>query len=136
MARWIAARRATLLIPSGPTHDPERKHLHIVLNDPFPDAQGPKVLLACVMSIPASNVYDPSCTLFPGDHPFVGKHSFIAYNYLRLLDPALLEARVASNHFIAKPLLDEKCFQYVLTGLQESPFASPKYQRYYLASQS
>jgi len=27
-------RRATLLVPSGPVHDSERKHLFIVLTDP------------------------------------------------------------------------------------------------------
>jgi len=109
MTVWKAVRRATLLIPSGPPHDPARKHLYIVLNDPFPDAAGKEmVLVVCVVSIPASNKYDPSCTLFPAEHPFVVHHSYIAYNYATMVDPLDLEAKVQKGEFVAKPLLDEK----------------------------
>jgi hypothetical protein len=94
---WQAVRRATLLIPSGPAHDPLRKHLHIVLNDPYPDSTlALKVLVVSVMSIPSSNIYDPSCTLFPGEHPFVVNHSYVAYQFAALQEPANLQANCCS----------------------------------------
>jgi hypothetical protein len=123
---WQAVRRATLLIPSGPAHDPLRKHLHIVLNDPYPDnTQTPKVLVVSVTSIPASNIYDTSCTLFPGEHPFVSEHSYVAYKFASLQDPASLQAKVNANQFVAKPILSEKAFGYVVAGLQDSPYTEP-----------
>ena len=83
--RWVPVRRATLLIPSGPASDPTRKHLHIVLNDPYPDPTGtPKVLVVSVSSIPPNNIYDPSCTIFPGEHPFVVVPSYVSYQFASL----------------------------------------------------
>lgn len=135
MTPWNAVRRATLLIPSGPAHDPNRKHLHIVLNDPFPDgSQAPKVLLVSITSIPASNIYDSSCALFPAEHPFIVHHSYVAYNRLALVDPSILEAKVQANQFIAKPILDEKFFSYVIEGLRDSPHVSPRFLRYFEAA--
>ena len=133
---WSAARRATLLIPSGPAHDTERKHLHIVLNDPFPDGtQNQKVLVVSVTSIPSSNKYDSSCTIFAGEHPFIVHGSYVVYSRIDLVDPALLESKVHAQQFIAKPLLDQKFFAYVVQGLRESPHVSPRYLRYFEAAQ-
>lgn len=132
---WGAVRRATLLIPSGPAHDPDRKHLHIVLNDPFPDnTLTPKVLVVSVTSIPSSNKYDASCTLFPGEHPFVVHDSYVVYRRIDLVDPALLESKVTAKQFVAKPLLDEKFFAYVVQGLMDSPYVEPRYLRYFEAA--
>jgi len=130
MMAWTACRRATLLVPSGPIADPDRKHLHIVLNDPFDNGHGDEVLLACVCSIPSTNIYDPICTLFPGEHSFVTKHSFVAYRFTRLMDPAVLEAKVAAGEFVAKPLMDEKIFQNVIEGLADSPQTALRFKRF------
>ena len=135
MTAWQAIRRATLLIPSGPLHDPSRHHLHIVLNDPAPDGLGQdRVLIVSVTSIPLSQVYDSSCTLFPGEHPFVAKHSYMLYRKAMLADPAALEAKVQNHQYIAKPLLDEKVFSHIITGLLESPYTEPAVLAYFKAS--
>lgn len=132
---WQAARRGTLLIPSGPAHDPNRYHLHIVLNDPYPDTtQAPKVLVVSVTSIPTSNLYDPSCSLFPGEHPFIRSPSYVAYRFSRLLDPGMLEAKVQTKQFVAKPLVDEKVFAHIITGLRESLQTEPYLLTYFEAA--
>ena len=133
MSVWQAIRRATLLIPSGPQHDPERKHLHIVLNNPHPDATGAdKVLVVSVTGIPTHwQGYDPSCTLYPGEHPFIVKHSYVAYRYLELVDPAHLASQVQAKKFVAKPLLDEKFFAAVIQGLRDSPQTQPRFLRFF-----
>lgn len=123
---WTAARRATLLIPSGPAHDPERKHLHIVLTDPV-DGQ---VQVVSVSSIPPNNLYDSSCTLFAGEHPFVKHDSWVVYRFARLVEAQLLERKVADGEFIAKPVLDTKVYQFIVDGLLESPQASPKMKQF------
>ena len=132
---WRAIQGATLLIPSGPTHDPLRKHLHIVLTDPFlDDMQSLKVLVVSVTSIPANNVYDTSCTLFPGEHPFVVEHSYVAYRFASLQDPGNLQAKVNAHQFVAKPILDKKAFDYVVAGLLESPYTAPYLLKFFSAA--
>lgn len=126
MTAWQAIRRATLLIPSGPAHDPSRHHLHIVLNDPVANAAGQvRVVIVSLTGIPASQVYDPSCTLFPGEHPFVVKHSYVLYRNAMFADPSDLEARVQRQEFVAKPLIDEKVFAHIVAGLRDSPYTTP-----------
>jgi hypothetical protein len=128
---WIAARKATLLIPSGPTHDPNRKHLHIVVTDP--NALG-EVLIVCVVSIPSTNSYDSSCTFFPGEHPFIVRNSYIAFKFSQIVQASLLEAKVAAGKYIAKADLDEKRFMDLIVGLTESPFTTPKILKFYQSS--
>lgn len=129
---WGAVRRATLLIPSGPQHDPDRKHLHIVLTDPTGTTG--EVLLVCVVSIPTSNLYDASCTLFPGEHPFVVHGSYVAYRFSRIVPAAVLEAKVDAGEYLSKPMLDKKRFEDVVAGLLASPMVTPKIARFFAAA--
>lgn len=106
---WQAARRATLLIPSGPNHDPSRNHLHIVLNDPYPDhTHLPKVLVVSVTGISNTNLYDPSCSLFPGEHPFVVKPSYVIYKFSKLMDPGVLDAKVRAKEYAGQAAGERK----------------------------
>lgn len=131
---WSAIKRATVLIPSGPSHDPQRKHLHIVLTDPTTTTGD--VLIVCVVSIPPAAIgYDPSCTLFPGEHPFVLKDSYVAYRFTRIVSANILEAKVADGEYVAKPMLDEKPFEYVVGGLFDSPDVAPKFLSFFNATQ-
>jgi hypothetical protein len=34
MTLFVPFKRATLLVPSGPANDPDRKHLFVLLTDP------------------------------------------------------------------------------------------------------
>lgn len=52
MSLFLPLRRATLLVPSGPDNDPDRKHLFVLLTDPVDDATGVKsVLMVSLFSI-------------------------------------------------------------------------------------
>lgn len=129
---WRAHQGATLLIPSGPNHDPDRMHLHVVLTDPLSTTGD--VLLVCVCSIPMSNLYDSSCTFFPGEHPFIWKDSFVDYRHCTIAPAALLEHKVASREFVAKDDLVAKRLADVLAGFEASPHVAPKYQRFFAAA--
>jgi hypothetical protein len=130
MSGWLASRRATLLIPSGPVYDPDRKHLYVVLNDPHGSDNTAEVLIVCIMSTPSVGGYDPSCTLFPGEHPFITRGSVVGYQYCRIVKAGLLEAKVASGDFIAKQAFSEDVFGHIITGLMDSPYAAPKYKNF------
>ena len=71
---FVPYRRATLLVLSGPAHDPDQKHLFILLNDPaqvlgYEDKHS---LFVGVITIHPAIPHDPACELHPGDHPSFG----------------------------------------------------------------
>ena len=107
-------------------------HLHIVLTDPL--AATGDVLLVCVCSIPLSNLYDGSCTLFPGEHPFIVKHSFVDYNRCATANAISLEQNVANKVFLGKDPLSAKRVVDVLVGFADSPRVAPKYRRFFAAA--
>ena len=132
---WDAVRRATVLIPSGPSDGPSKLHLHIVLTDPTTTTG--EVLIVCVVSIPIDGVgYDASCTLFPSEHPFIVKHSYVAYRFARIVSATTLEDAVTKGQYIAKPMLEEKQFGFVVEGLLESPQVAPKFLHFFRATQN
>jgi hypothetical protein len=74
---------STLLVPSGPAHDPDRKHLHIALTDPLKDASDGeiKVVLVGVCTVPYDGPYDATCIIRPGEHAFVSRKSYVYYAF-------------------------------------------------------
>lgn len=93
-----------------------------------------EVLVVCVNSIPDSQLYDSSCTLFPGEHEFISRHSYVAYRFSKIVAATLLEQKVAAGEFIAKPPLSERRFADVVTGLLESPHTTLKVKRFFEAA--
>lgn len=77
MSLFVPVKRATLLVPSGPEQDPNRKHLFILLTDPQPPDQS--MLLVGVASIYNDIPHDSTCYLYPGDHPFIRRKSYVYY---------------------------------------------------------
>ncbi len=81
MSLFVPYRRATLLIPSGPAHDPDRKHLFIVLTDPAQVLEYTEKysLLVGVASVQTDLPHDPTCLLDAGDHEFIRHKSYVHY---------------------------------------------------------
>ena len=85
--------------------------------------------------IPSGPAQDPLRKhLLPGEHPFVSEHSYVAYKFASLQDPANLQAKVNAHQFVAKPILSEKAFSYVVAGLQDSPYAEPYLLKFFAAA--
>lgn len=122
-------RRGTILIPSGPSHDPDRKHLFIVLTDPSPTAAD--VLMVNVSSLRPG--HDPACQLYAGDHPFIKRDSFIEYALARIELAQAIENGVTKRALIPHADLDGAIFARVCHGLTVSRFAKPRVVAYYRA---
>ena len=120
---FVAAQRATLLIPSGPAHDLARHHLFICLNDPH----GPprQVLLASVCTVPQAAPCDTTCILQPGDHEFIKHQSYVAYAKCRLLDEAALIRGVQGGVMRDKGLIAQPVFDRIMHGLYQSNYTKP-----------
>lgn len=64
MSLFLPLKRATLLIPSGPESDKDRKHLFILLNDPHDDESGKACVLMVSLSTVRQGVYPMTPLVF------------------------------------------------------------------------
>ncbi len=133
MKLFVPYRRAALLVPSGPAHDPDQKHLFIVLNDPaqvlaYEDKHS---LLVGVTTIHADIPHDPACELHPGDHPFIRHRSCVFYAQARIEISQKLIDGVKRGIFAPQGMLAEDIFARVCHGLTVSRFATPKVLAFY-----
>lgn len=128
---FIPFRRASLLIPSGPTHDPQRRHLFIVLTDPFNDTGNgiSRVLLVSLSSV--RDGCDRTCILKPGDHPFIRHESFVAYWSARIEEAGKVASAVHNNVFQAHHPVSEQVMLRICQGLESSRHTAPKILRFY-----
>jgi len=124
MSLFVPYRRATLLIPSGPAHDPDRKHLFIVLTDPaqvleYTEKQS---LLVGVTTVQADLPHDPACLLHAGDHEFIRHKSFVHYAKALIHSSQTILNGVKKGLLVPKDMLVEEIFARVCKGLVESRF--------------
>ncbi|MCE9639699.1 MAG: hypothetical protein K8S22_06050 [Betaproteobacteria bacterium] len=137
MKLFLPFRRATLLVPSGPAHDPEQKHLFIVLTDPAEvlDFDEKHSLLVGVTTIHTGIPHDPACEFHAGDHSFIRHKSYADYARARIEPSRKIIDGVKKGVFTAQALLDEALFAHVCRGIAQSRFAAPKVVSFYEAVQ-
>ena len=135
MSLFVPYRRATLLIPSGPAHDPDRKHLFIVLTDPAQvlDFDEKHSLLVGVFSINPELPHDPACELHAGDHAFIRHKSYVHYAWARIEPSQSILNGVKKGVLVPKAMLVEDIFARVCKGLVESRFTPPRIVSFYEA---
>lgn len=135
MSLFLPLRRATLLVPSGPENDPDRKHLFILLTDPADDESGVKVvLMVSLSSIKPGVPHDPACLLYPGDHPFVKRDSFVVYQKARIEEADKVLRGVKDGKLVPQDPMDSAVFARICKGLEDSRLTPPKLLRFYLAA--
>lgn len=111
---WKPSKKGTLLIPSGTTHDPDKKHLFVIcaLNND-------QALLATV-STWANDLCDSACILEAGDHPFLLAQSYILYRKCRIEKCETLSKGVESGILIPRQSFGDDVFSRICEGLQKS----------------
>lgn len=134
MSLFLPMRRATLLIPSGTVSDPNKKHLFILLTDPVDNAEtGTKdVLMVSVSTFRQGMPHDPTCKLYPGDHPFIKWESFVSYRTARIEPAQKVQNGVTQGVFIPQGTIDGAILARICQGLLDSRQAPPKMQTFYL----
>ena len=133
MSLFVPFKRATLIIPSGPANDPNRKHLFVLLTDPIeaPDFNGKQVLLVNIASVPNSLPYDSTCILHPGEHRFIKHESYVYYAKARIEAANALLRGVKSGQLIPHEIMDDALVKRISDGLQQSPHTTPKILNFY-----
>ncbi|MFI3199181.1 MAG: hypothetical protein QX196_12770 [Methylococcaceae bacterium] len=136
MSLFVPFKRATLLIPSGPVNDPDRKHLFVLLTDPIeaPDFNGKQVLLVNIASVPKSLPYDSTCILQPGEHRFIKHESYVYYAKARIEAANALLRGVKSGQLMAHEIMGQAIVQRICDGLQRSSHTTPRILRFYTLS--
>jgi hypothetical protein len=142
MTVFQPVRRATLLIPSGPAHDLDRKHLFIILTNPVADPLNngkDSILLTSLSTLDEALPHDPTCILHPGSHPFIARNSYVSYRDSRILETAKIINGATSGLFVEKDLMDSSIVDRICDGLSTSPHTAEKVKRFfrmYVAQQS
>ena len=126
---FFVVKRATLLIPSGPLSDPDRKHLFICLTDSI--GTNNETLIVSVSTFHQGLTSDISCQLYAGDHSFIAHPSIVNYMDAQIVAASKLMSGVAQGKLIAKEPLDTAVFARVCKGLGDSRFTSPKILSFY-----
>lgn len=114
---------STLLVPSGPAHDPERLHLHIVLTDPLKDASDgkTKVVLVSVCSVPTEGPYDATCVISSVEHAFLNRKSYVYYAFAAMYSVETLETRCAEGTCQRRDPVTDDLLARILKGSLNSP---------------
>lgn len=135
MSLFVPLKRAALLVPSGPSVDPDRKHLFILLTDPCADEEGVQaVLMVSLSSVKPQIPYDPSCVLKAGDHPFVKRASFVDYGKARIEAVDKLLRGVKEGKLVPQPPVATEVFARICEGLVKSPRTAAKLLRFFRAA--
>ena len=135
MKLFVPYRRATLLVPSGPAHDSERKHLLVVLTDPAEvlEFAGKHSLLVGIASIYPEIPYDPACELHAGNHEFIRHRSYVEFARARIELSQKIVNGVKLGEFAPKAMLAQDIFARVCKGLTESRFTASRILNFYRA---
>jgi len=121
MKLFLPLKKATILVPSGPVHDKDRKHLFVILaNHPTSDTHESSVLLVSVSSIKPEIPYDNACILNPGDHPFIKHNSFVVYARARIENTNAILRGVNDGKLIPQEPMSQPVFDRICAGLTVS----------------
>ncbi len=120
-------RAGTLLIPSGPSHDPDRKHLHVVCNDT--DKNG-FVLIVPIASW-TNELCDNTCGLLPHDHAFIRRRSWVVYRKASIITAEKLEQGVKSLLVSRHDKMNAAAFLRIKNGICQSSQTPRKIKKYF-----
>lgn len=133
MSLFLPLKRATLLIPSGPQGDQDRKHLFILPTDPHADEAGKNcVLMVSLSSVRPGMPHDPTCILYAGDHSFVKHDSYVVYQKARLEEADKVLRGVKNGQLVPQDPMDGAVFARICKGLEDSRLTPAKLLTFYL----
>lgn len=116
---FIPLPKYTILVPSGPDHDPDRKHLFVILTAPCGDANN--VLSVAWVSLrsvdPRVPYFDRTCVLNVGDHPFIKHPTWVDYAKARIDPVAAIDRGIRDGKLIPHDPMSPEVFVRIAQGL-------------------
>lgn len=123
----LVAKAGTLLIPSGPSHDADRKHLHIVCTDPC--KKGDQIVVSVVSW--TSDLCDDACILQAYEHEFLKHKSYVFYRKARIEAATTLVNGIRNGTFKPRDPMNGQTFLRVCKGICNSSQTPRKVKTYY-----
>lgn len=127
MSGYSPYKAGTLLIPSGTYHEPDKKHLFIVCNDPI--ATGDFFLTT--VATWRNSLCDGTRILDAGCHPFIKRRSYVLYRSSRIELGSTLARGVDQGVFVPRDPFDEKLLDAVVEGILASPHTPRKLKSFF-----
>lgn len=124
---YVASRKDTLLIPSGPAAQPHALHLFVVMTDVCRDNRHLLVSLSTIRS----SFHDPACIVRAGEHDFIKADSYVDYQHARTDHTRHLTKCVDDFVFFSRPPISEALYARIAGGLKVSRFATPANKAYF-----
>lgn len=118
--------KAALLVPSGPSHDPDRKHLSIVCCDPNDDGD---VVIVSISSY-VNDLCDDTCILQANDHAWLRHESYVLYRSAQIIGAKKLENGIAAGEILVRDNMNAQAFLRVRNGVCNSPHTKRKVKRF------
>jgi len=116
----------TFLMTSGPAHDPNKMHLHIICTDPC--------INNCQLIVSVATYrdpYDATCILNVGDHPFICRKSYVVYGAIKIENCSTIDNGLRRKIFRLKQSMRTDVLQRVCDGILLSPHTKPKHKDYF-----
>lgn len=115
-------RGDTFLIPSGPPHDPSRKHLFVVVTKVSKNEKDElSVALVPFCSVKNNYPLDPTCVLKQGEHPTIKHDSFVFYEKAEIKSCKAIEEGISQMFFVPKGSMPELALTKIAQGISRSP---------------
>lgn len=108
-------KKGTLLAQTGAL-----KHLHIICCDPVETYNGPAVLVVNISTVKENLVYEKTCILKKGEHPFVKQDSYVVYKQAVVWKVESIERRLRSGEIIFCEDVTQDVLDKVLKGFLNS----------------
>ena len=126
---FTPARRATVLMPTPRRGQPELKHLFVLLNDPATHER--QVVIVNLSSLKKGRPFDPACQLYPQDHPFVTRDSYVNYGFARVVAASQRVAAVRQGRLVPMEDMDAAVVDRICHGLLASRHTPLKVKAFY-----
>lgn len=120
-------KKGTVLIPSGPSHDPNRKHLHVICTDP--DDHGCQLIVSICTKI--NDLCDPACTLQAHEHDFLTRESYVLYRKATIVEQSALANGVAASIFVPREDMNGQTFLRISKGICASIHTPRRIKKYF-----
>ncbi len=108
--------RQTFLMKSGPSHDPERLHLHVVCLDVDDDGN---TLIVPVASY-KNSLCDSACILKAGTHELINRESYILYRKAQIRNADELQEDIDARVIIPQKDMSQHFFLMIRNGVGRS----------------
>lgn len=87
--------------------------------------------MANICSVKQGAFYDPACLIAAGEHPNLDRPSYVAYEFARTMNQAMIDTHRFGNMLKATADFSDELRIRIGEGLLISDHATPKLQKYW-----